>query len=117
MRNAYEPPPWLAPLNTPAVLTTAGLGTGGGAAVQTADSGGFGDINVYIGPGYTANGNVGIQFPNAPPTLFISANEAFGHITQTTVGDEVIIAWTAASFSSPGSSKPYRIHYEWAVST
>lgn len=116
MRNAYEPPPWLAALNTPQVKSTSGLGTGGGAGVQTPDSGGFGDILVYFGPGFSASGNVVIHFPNTPPTLFLSAGQTFGTITQATVGNDVTISWTAAAPATTGF-KAHLIHYEWNVST
>lgn len=115
MRNAYEPPPWLAPLNTPVVSTTSGLGTGGGAGVETIDSSGFGEVSIQAGKGYSAAGSVALTFPSPPPTLFISGDEAFGPLTQATVGDVVTISWTAAKFVG-GNSKPYKIHYEWAVS-
>lgn len=116
MRNAYEPAPWLAALNTPVVTSTSGLGTGGGAAVQTADSGGFGDIFVYVGDDFTASGSIALTFPNTPPSLFISGDESFGPLTQATVGNVVTISWTAASFKSPSGGKRYQIHYEWSVS-
>ncbi len=116
MRMAYEPPPWLAANNTPAISAASGLGTGGGAAVQTADSGGFGDVNVMVGKNYSAAGSVALTFPNTPPTLFISGEDAFGPVTQATVGNVVTISWTAAHFSAPGGGKLYKLHYEWAVS-
>ena len=59
MRNAYEPAPWLAASNTPAVKTTTGLGTGGGAGVNTPDSGGFGDVILQVGSNPSAGGTVG----------------------------------------------------------
>lgn len=117
MRNAYEPPPWLAALNTPAVQGATGLGTGGGASLFTTDSGGFGDIRLFAGPGFTAAGSVALAFPNAPPTLFISGANDFGPLTQATVGNVVTISWTAFAPKSPGGTKAYDIHYEWSVST
>lgn len=115
MRNAYEPIPILAPPNPPVVSTTTGLGTGGGAGIAVGDDNGFGNINVFAGPDYSANGSVSLAFPNAPPTLFISAEQAFGAITQTTVSKTVTISWTAATFSSPGKTL-YKIYFEWATS-
>lgn len=116
MRKAYEPIPWLAALNTPAISAATGLGTGGGAGVQTSDSSGFGDVFIYIGPGFTANGTIALTFPSAPPTLFISGDAAFGTLSQATVGNVVTISWTAASFPSPGRAKRHLIHYEWSLS-
>lgn len=117
MRRAYEPIPWLAAANTPAVSATSGLGTGGGAAVQTPDSGGFGDIFLYAGPGATPTGSVSLTFPSTPPALFLSAEQTFGPITQATVGNVVTISWTAFAPKSIGGGKTYFIHYEWATST
>jgi hypothetical protein len=113
MRSAYRLPPILAASNTPVVKTATGLGTGGGAYITTADSSGYGDIVVIPGPGYTAAGSVAITFPNTPPSLFISADEQFGAVTQATVGNVVTISWTNAKFPAPGSPQGYNIHYEW----
>lgn len=85
--------------------------------MQTPDSGGFGDICVFVGPGFTASGSIAIVFPSTPPTLFISAEDVFGPVTQATVSNTVTISWSAASFKSPGATKAYMIHYEWSVST
>ena len=114
MRQYGEVPPWLATANTPVVKSTTGLGAGGGASVFTADSGGFGDINVYAGPGVAASGSVVFTFPNTPPTLFIAAAELFGAVSQSTTGNDVTISWSAATLIP--RSNPYNIHYEWSVS-
>lgn len=117
MRQYGTVPPWLAASNTPAVAGTTGLGTRGGAAVQTPDSGGFGDILVYPDANFSGAGSVSIQFPSAPPTLFIGAAAEFGPVTQATVGNVVTISWTVAAFNKPASGNfPYVIHYEWTVS-
>ena len=114
MRQYGEIPPWLAALNTPSVSSTSGLGTGGGAAVQTSDSGGFGEVLVNTGPSSSATWNVVLTFPSTPPTLFISGDDAFGPITQATVGNNVTLSGTGAKFLLTG--KPYKLHYEWSVS-
>ena len=116
MRQYGEVPPWLAANNTPQVGACSGLGTGGGAGVQTQDSGGFGDVFVNVGTDYSASGSVALVFPSTPPTLFISGDAAFGALTQATVSNTVTISWTAAKFSAPGNGKNYRLHYEWSVS-
>jgi len=114
MRQYGEVPPWLAANNTPAVSATTGLGTKGGAAVQTPDSGGFGDIRVFPDSNYSASGSVAITFPSTPPTLFIAADQAFGPVTQSTLGNVVTISWTAATFPvTSNGTKPFNIHYEW----
>lgn len=122
MRFAYEPPPWLAPDNTPRVNGTSGLGVGGGAWTQTPDSGGFGDIWIKIGTGYTPSLSVTIEFPEGIPTagLFFSADEEFGPLEIFMDTNQIGIVCTVARFSTPNSSgngKTYRIHYEWTLST
>lgn len=114
MRQYGSVPPWLAADNTPQVSAIVGLGTGGGAAVQTPDSGGFGSVDVFAGPGALAAGSVALTFPSTPPTLFIAADEAFGPVTQETVDNVVTISWTAASLIA--RSTRYRIYYEWETS-
>lgn len=116
MRQYGEVPPWLAANNTPAVGTCTGLGTGGGAGITTPDSGGFGDINVNVGPGVASTLTIPLVFPSTPPTLFIAGEAAFGIITQATTSNTVTLTCTGASFKSPGGGKNYKIHYEWAVS-
>lgn len=118
MRSAYEPIPWLAAANTPAVSAAVGLGTGGGAGLgDTRDSSGFGSIRLVAGPGFSAAGHVALTFPNTPPTLFISGEGVFGPLTQATAGNVVTISWTAFVPASPDSAKGYFIYYEWATST
>jgi hypothetical protein len=113
MRFAYEPPPWLAPQNTPKVKSVIGLGTGGGAAVQTADSDGFGAVRVTAGPNASAAGNVVLTFPlGAPPVLFIAGDDAFGPLLSV-AGADYTISWSAAALKA---GVMHRIHYEWAVS-
>lgn len=114
MRSAYEPAPWLAAPNTPNVSAVTGLGTGGGASLQTIDSSGFGSVLVAPGQGFASNGSVALTFPSVPPVLFISGDQEFGILAQSTVGNVVTISWSGANFPSPGSS--YAIHYEWKTS-
>ena len=114
MRQYGEVPPILATSNTPQVKATSGLGVNGCAGVDTQDSGGFGDIDIFLGLSRTASGSVTITFPNTPPTLFISGPELFGPLTQVTVGNDVTISWTADT--AIPRMKRYRIHYEWKTS-
>jgi len=114
MRQYGEVPPWLAAENTPAVSSVSGLGTGGSAAVQTTDSGGFGNVNVWIGANANASWSIVLTFPSTPPALFIAGDDAFGPITQSTSGNNVTLAGDAAKFVYTG--KPLTIHYEWSVS-
>ena len=114
MRQYKEVPPWLAASNTPAVSATTGLGTGGGASVQTPDSGGFGEVLVRGGVGVATSGSVALTFPSTPPTLFVSGDQEFGTITQATVGDVVTISWTGGTMIP--RDRLYQLHYEWESS-
>ena len=114
MRQYGEVPPWLAALNTPKVSAVSGLGAGGSAAVQTEDSGGFGNVMVTVGTGFSTTWSVAITFPSAPPTLFVSGDDDFGPISQATVGNVVTLSGTQATFRLLG--KPYTLHYEWSTS-
>lgn len=114
MRQYGEVPPWKAAENTPKVSATSGLGTGGGAGVQTPDSGGFGNVRVKVGLGFSAVWSVVLTFPSAPQTLFISGDDAFGPITQTVNGNDVTLSGNAATFGLTG--KYYHLTYEWSVS-
>ena len=114
MRQYGEVPPWLAANNTPLVSSTSGLGANGGAAVQTPDSGGFGDVLVNVGAGFSSSWSIVLAFPSTPPTLFVSGDEDFGPITQSTVGNNVTLSGTLATFKLLG--QPYKLHYEWSVS-
>lgn len=109
MRAAYELPPWLAPANTPSVKSTTGLGTGGGASVQTPDSGGFGEVFIQVGSDPSAGGNIVITFPSTPPTLFVSGSEGLSTLTQGTVGNDVTLTWDG----TPQLGTKQQIHYEW----
>jgi len=106
----FVPSP-LAASNTPGVSATTGLGTGGGAGVQTPDSGNFGDVFVYAGSGVATSGSVALTFPGTPPAMFISGDPLFGTITQATVGSVLTISWTGATLKA--RSTPYVLHYEW----
>lgn len=100
-----------AAANTPAVSATENLGTGGGAGVQTPDSGNYGDVFVIAGVGWASEGSLVLTFPGTPPTLFIAGEEAFGTVTQETDTNDVTISWADAVFVAGNT---YRLHYEWA---
>jgi hypothetical protein len=112
MRQYGEVPPWLAAANTPAVSATTGLGTGGGASVQTPDSGGFGEVFLQIGSNPSAGGSVALTFPSTPPTLFVSGSEELGTVTQATVSNVVTVTWAG----TPRLKSKQQIDYEWASS-
>lgn len=95
--------------NTPKVLSVTGLGTGGGASVQTPDSGNFGQVNIEVGSNPSVGGTVVIRFPSTPPALFIAGSEALGAVTQGTVSNDVTLTWAA----QPQKLTKQTIHYEW----
>lgn len=115
MRTAFSVPPILAANNIPTVKSTVGLGTGGGASCQVPSNGGFGTVQVFCGIGALANGNVDLSFPSTPPDLFISGDEAFGTLTQSTTGNDVVIAWTGEHMI-PGRAEPYILTFQWLLS-
>lgn len=100
-----------APANTPAVSATTGLGIGGGAAVQTADSGNYGNVLVYIGTSPDADLTIDLTFPDTPPELFIAGNDDFGIVTQST--DDNVVTITCTGHSLVPRSEPYSLAYEW----
>jgi hypothetical protein len=117
MRQYGEVPPWKAADNTPIVSAVSGLGSGGAASVQTADSSGFGDVTVIIGSGYGA-GYVELSFPSAPPTLFVSGDSEFGVVAAQVQMDtkKVRITFASPLFHTFGPYKKYKLNYEWASS-
>jgi len=106
VRYAYELPPILNTDPAPQVSAVTGAG---GASVQTPDGTGYGSVLVY---GAGASGSVALTFASAPPTLFVAGSDAFGTITQNTVGNVVTISWTGGRASESGN--PRVISYEWA---
>jgi hypothetical protein len=99
-----------AAANTPAVSATTGLGTSGGASVQTPDSGNFGQINIQVGTNPSTGGSVTITFPDTPPDLFLAGSEGLGVITQETTVNDVAISWDG----TPRANTKQTIHYEWS---
>lgn len=103
------------PSDPPAISTIAGLGTGGGAGVQSqVGQSGWGHVVVKTGLNPLANGNVHLVFGSAPPSLFVAGDESFGPLGVTGQGTtDIVIAWTSATLLPQHT---YRINYEWAVS-
>ena len=112
MRQYGEVPPWLSTAAAPAVSATTGLGTGGGAGVQTKDGQGFGTVEIVAGNNAAVGGSVVLAFPSLPPLMFFSTTDAFGALSSANnPSTSITISWTA-------QLKPGRhiINYEWAVS-
>jgi len=114
MRQYGEAPPWLAAANTPLVKDCTGLGTGG-AGIFTPDSSGFFDVLCTVGTGWDVDGSIVLAFPSTPPTLFVSGDEAFVSLSQSTTGNDVTIAWTGAALGG-FIGQTLRIHAEWETS-
>lgn len=119
MRQYGEVPPVLSTAQPPQVSATSGLGTGGGASVQSkgspSDGQGFGDVFVTIGSNPSAGGSVELTFAETPPVLFFSADEAFGALTITGndgMTDVILIEWAG----TPQLGQRFLIHYEWETS-
>lgn len=114
MRQYGSVPPWLSTAVAPFVELPLGLGAGGGASVFTADGQGFGDIYVQTGSNPASNGGgLALSFPQAPPLLFISADDEFGVIN---IGGQQTLAVTIGWTAQLPPNRKLRIHYEWAVS-
>lgn len=115
MRQYGEVPPWLSTAAAPAVSATTGLGTGGGAGVQTKDGQGFGAVEIIVGSNPSVGGSVALVFPQQPPVLFFSATDGFGTLSATNndgAHTTITLNWTAQL--QPGSRQS--IQYEWSVS-
>lgn len=96
--------------NTPKVSAVTGLGTGGGAGVQTPDSGNFGQVDINVGSNPSVGGSVDLTFPSTPPTLFIAGSQDLGAVSQSTLVNVVTISWAG----QPQKLTKQTIHYEWA---
>jgi len=113
MRQYGEVPPTLGAGPAPKVSIVTGLGTGGGASVFTQDGSGYGDVFIQTGKNPDATWEVQIEFSSAPPTLFVSGDDALGILEVSQVGTTLTVNSTDA-FWSPNTK--YQLHYEWAVS-
>lgn len=112
MRQYGELPPWLSTAAAPAVSAVTGLGTGGGAGVQTKDGQGFGEVCIVAGSNPSVGGSVVLAFAQVPPLMFFGAADGFGVLTATNNPSAAItLTWTA-------QLKPGRhvIAYEWSNS-
>lgn len=115
MRQYGEVPPVLSTNAAPQVSATSGLGTGGGAAVQTKDGQGFGEVLVTSGSNPSAGGSVTLTFAQTPPVLFLAGDEAFGALTAANNdGAHTTFAISWATTLPP--NRALRLAYEWSVS-
>lgn len=117
MRNYGAVPPVLSTAQPPAVSATTGLGTGGGASVQSmgspSDGQGFGQVVVAAGLNASAGGSVTLVYATTPPTIFYAGTEAFGTLTVTGQGTTThVLSWS----TTLSSRRDHMIAYEWAVS-
>lgn len=119
MRQYGSVPPVLSTAQPPAVSATSGLGTGGGAGVQSrsqpSDGQGQFSVNIVNGSAVSVGGSVTLIFPQTPPLLFIAGSEVFGTITapnNTGSNTTITISWT-------GTLAPFsrlQLNCEWASS-
>jgi hypothetical protein len=115
MRQFGEVPPWLSTAAAPAVSAASGLGTGGGAGVQTTDGQGFGEVRIVTGNNPSAGGSVTLTFPQQPPVLFLAGDEGFGALSAPN-NDGAHITFVISWATTLPPNRRLRIHYEWNVS-
>ena len=104
-------------ISTPAIASTTGLGTGGGAGVENVvNNGQSGDVLVKVGPDYSASGSLALDFLAPVSTCMVTGDQAFGTIASAIVGSVVTVSWTGAAFPStaePGSDGPsYYLYFQ-----
>lgn len=102
----------------PRVVTTTGLGTGGGASIG--DEGSEADqsqgmIVLRIGLNPAASGTCPIYFPIAPGAGQYRVMADWAAVTPTVSVNQLLIAWAATRPLVPGET--VRIAYQWTVST
>jgi len=118
MRQYGEVPPVLSTAQPPAVSATTGLGTGGGAAVQSkgspSDGQGFGHINIQAGSNPSASWSITLSFPQTPPTLFFAGDS--GAALTFTVSGQGTQTITLSGSTAFGPNRRHTIAYEWSVS-
>lgn len=103
--------------NAPRIVSTTGLGTGGGAGMrhdgQDADAS-HGRITVRVGTGASQSGNIVMSWPVTPPAasgnLLVFGNPDFGSLV-VTQGNPATIAWTNAT--GPISPGTHSLIYQW----
>lgn len=112
MRQYGEVPPWLSAAAAPQVSATTGLGTGGGAGVQTQDAQGFGSVFVQVGSNPSGSGSITLVFATTPPTMFFSWDS---DVTLSVSGQgttSITLSWA----STLQAGRKNVISYEWSVS-
>jgi hypothetical protein len=110
-------PPILSTAQPPAVSAVTGLGTGGGAGVQSqlapSDGQGAGQVLVRAGQDAALGGSVTLAYPQTPPTMFYAPSEAFQDFAVAGQGTSThTLSWTNAL--SP--NQVHAIAYQWSVS-
>lgn len=110
MRQAGETKAIPGSVAPPKVSAATGLGTGGGASVQSelADEG---RIVLVAGGNASVGGSVTLKFAAIPPSLFIGAHDGFGAVSVAGQGTTTVtLTWTAKL--APGV---HHMTYEWAA--
>lgn len=104
--------------SAPRVVTTTGLGTGGGASIT--DEGSEADqsqgmIVLRVGLNPAGTGTCPIYFPIAPAGGQYRVIADWATLVPTVSVNQLLIGWTATRPLVPGET--VRIAYQWAVST
>lgn len=108
--------PILSTAQPPAVSSATGLGTGGGAGVQSqlapTDGQGAGFVELSAGVDAATGGSIVLTYPQTPPTMFYSAPEALPGFSVAGQGTTThTLSWTG----KPPAGR-HRIAYQWSVS-
>jgi hypothetical protein len=107
-------PQTLASNNVPAISGTTGLGTGGGAGTaHMPTNGANGQIDVYLGPGFSQSLTVALTFPSAPPTLKWASN--LGTFSVANAGQ--VFTLTFSAVIGIARSVPYKISWQPATAS
>lgn len=102
----------------PSVVTTTGLGTGGGAGIVNEGSDADqsqGLIRLQVGLSPASSGTCPIRFPIAPGAGQYRIFADWATLTPTVSVNQLLIAWTATRPLIPGEE--VTIAYQWANST
>lgn len=102
----------------PLVVSTSGLGTGGGAGIGSQGSGADrsqGQVRCLIGVSPSASGTVVLTFPAGVVANQYQVFADWCSVALGVSGSQLTITWTATDVLTPG--KVRHMSYQWSVST